>query len=104
MDLVRDKVKLEQDLGGNELLKKDLQKIVGYVTPYIPFVGLISGGVTVVEHMVDKTLFDFPGKEFPNQEPEEGKAESKEDQPEKEEEPQEEEKIDGLCSVLFGIK
>ena len=53
MDLVRDKVKLEQDLDGNDLVKRGVQKIVGYVTPYIPFAGLICGGVTVSSHVVN---------------------------------------------------
>ena len=65
MQLIRDKYKLEGNLQQNELLKKDMQKNVGYVTPYIPLVGLISAGMTVGAHVVDKAMFDIPGKEFP---------------------------------------
>ena len=42
MDLVRDKVKLEQDLDGNDLVKRGVQKVVGYVTPYCSIVKLIT--------------------------------------------------------------
>ena len=38
MNLVKDKCKLDGDLQQNELLKKDMEKISGYVTPYIPLV------------------------------------------------------------------
>ena len=59
MSLVKDNYKLE----GDELLKKDMEKIVGYVTPYISLTGLISGGVTIGAHVVNKAMFDPPGKE-----------------------------------------
>ena len=42
-----------------------MQKIVGYVTLYIPLVGLISAGMAFGAHVVDKGMFDIPGKEFP---------------------------------------
>ena len=66
MNLVKDKCKLDGDLQQNELLKKDMEKISGYVTPYIPLVGLISGGVAIVAHVVDKAMF-YPKGEEPQQ-------------------------------------
>ena len=53
---VKDNVSLKKDLSGNKLLKKDVKKIIGYLTPYIPMVGLISGGVTIGAHVADKKL------------------------------------------------
>ena len=40
-----------------------MEKIVGYVTPYIPLVDLISGGVTIGAHVVHKAMFDLPDEE-----------------------------------------
>ena len=56
LELVKDKESLEKDLAKNELFKRDVKKIIGYLTPYIPMVGLISGGVTIGTHVVDKKL------------------------------------------------
>ena len=55
-ELVMSKNDLENDLSKNELLKKDIKTIVGFITPYVPFIGLISGGITVGGHVVSKKL------------------------------------------------
>ena len=39
LDLVKDNVLLEDDLAKNELLKRDVKRIIGYLTPYVPMVG-----------------------------------------------------------------
>ena len=56
LDLVKDNVSLEDDLGKNELFKRDVKRAIGYLTPYIPMVGLVSGGITVGAHVTDKKL------------------------------------------------
>ena len=56
LDLVKDNVSLEGDLAKKELFKRDVKRIIGYLTPYVPMVGLISGGVTVGAHVADKKL------------------------------------------------
>ena len=56
LDLVKDNVSLEDDLGKNELFKREVKMIVGYLTPYVPLVGLVSGGITVGAHVADKKL------------------------------------------------
>ena len=56
LELVKDNVSLENDLAKNELFKRDVKKIIGYLTPYIPMVGLLSGGITVGAHITDKKL------------------------------------------------
>ena len=56
LDLVKDNVSLEDDLGKNELFKRDVKRIVGYLTPYVPLAGLVSGGITVGAHVADKKL------------------------------------------------
>ena len=39
LDLVKDNVSLEDDLSKNELFKRDVKRIIGYLTPYVPLVG-----------------------------------------------------------------
>ena len=56
LELVEDNVSLENDLAKNELFKRDVKKIIGYLTPYIPMAGLLSGGITVGAHVADKKL------------------------------------------------
>ena len=63
--VVKDKLKLEGRWQNNEIMKKDVEKIVGYVTPYLPFVGLVSGGLQLVSQVVE-TVFDIPGRKFPD--------------------------------------
>ena len=56
LDLVKDNVSLEDDLSKNELFKRDVKMIIGYLTPYVHLVGLVSGGITVGAHVADKKL------------------------------------------------
>lgn len=56
LEAVKDSVSLENDLAGNELFKRDVKRILGVITPYIPYVGIISGGVTIGAHVVDKKV------------------------------------------------
>ena len=56
LELVKDNVSLEKDLAKNELFKRDIKKIIGYITPYIPLVGVLSGGITIGVDVVDKKL------------------------------------------------
>ena len=57
LEMVNDDCDLEGDLTKNKILKRDLKILTGYVTPYVPFVGLISGGITVGGHVVNKKVF-----------------------------------------------
>ena len=57
MELVKDQY--QNDLIKNDLLQKDIKKIVSYVTPYIPLIGIISGGVTVGSHVFEKKMHDI---------------------------------------------
>ena len=56
LDLVKDNVSLEDDLGKNELFKRDVERMIGYLTPYVPLVGQVSGRITVGAHVADKKL------------------------------------------------
>ena len=45
---------LEKDLEKDKLLKRDVKNIVEKITPYLPCLRLISGGITVGKHVVKK--------------------------------------------------
>ena len=54
LELVEDGVSLEKDLESNELFKRDVKNILSYVTPYIPLVGLVCGGICLGRHVMKK--------------------------------------------------
>ena len=47
LEAVKDNISLENDLASNELLKRDLKSVINFVKPYVPFIGLLSGGLTI---------------------------------------------------------
>ena len=51
---VDDKESLKKDLGGSDLFKRDVKNILSYVTPYIPFVGLVCGGICITKYAMKK--------------------------------------------------
>ena len=51
LDAVSSSEELKNDLKKDGLLKRDLEKIVGYATPFLPFLGLISGCLTTGGHV-----------------------------------------------------
>ncbi|CAB3999473.1 Hypothetical predicted protein [Paramuricea clavata] len=44
LDAVKDAEGMKKELEENDLLRKDIKNLVGYVTPYIPLIGILSGG------------------------------------------------------------
>ena len=40
---------LAAELRSDELLKRYIKKVVGFISPFIPFVGVITGGATTGE-------------------------------------------------------
>ena len=50
LELIEDGVDLERDLKNNELLKRDVKNVLSYVSPYIPLVGLVCGGICLGKH------------------------------------------------------
>ena len=42
---------LSKELRKDELLKKDVHRIVETLSPYIPFVGFLSGGTATAKHI-----------------------------------------------------
>jgi hypothetical protein len=54
---------LREELNQNKLFKSDVKRVVATLSPYIPYLGIVSGGVTTVKHVYRRT---------PEQPPEEG--------------------------------
>ena len=51
---VNDGESFKKDLGNNELFKRDVKNALSYVTPYIPFVGLVCGGICIAKYVMKK--------------------------------------------------
>ena len=51
---IDDKESLKKDLGDSDLFKRDVKNVLSYVTPYIPFVGLICGGICITKYVIKK--------------------------------------------------
>ena len=54
LELVDDGESLEKDLENNEPFKRDVKNILCYITPYVPFVGLVCGGICLGKHMMKR--------------------------------------------------
>ena len=56
-DLIDSSSELKQELNENELFKEKLDELVNeQLIPLIPQIGLVSGGVTVAEHIIKKRM------------------------------------------------
>ena len=44
---------LSKELQKDELLKRDVYSLVEKITPFIPFLGILSGGITTAKHVYD---------------------------------------------------
>ena len=51
---VDDKESLKKDLGDINLFKRDVKNVLSYVTPYVPFIGLVCGGICITKYVVKK--------------------------------------------------
>ena len=51
---VDDGESFRKDLGNNELFRRDVKNALSYVTPYIPFVGLVCGGICIAKYVMKK--------------------------------------------------
>ena len=45
---------LARELQRDELLKRDVMRVVEAIAPYVPLLGLVSGGVTVASHVFNR--------------------------------------------------
>ena len=56
LDAVKDSEGMKKELEENDLLRKDIKNLISYVTPYIPFIGLLSGGITIGKHVISSKV------------------------------------------------
>ena len=54
LELVENDESLEKDLDNNEPFKNDVKEFVGLITPYIPYVGLVCGGICIGKYVCKK--------------------------------------------------
>ena len=54
LDAIESSDELEKDIGKDKLLRRDVKLLVERVTPFLPYLGLLSGGITVGKHVVKK--------------------------------------------------
>ena len=52
LDAIESSEELDNDLKKDKLLRRDVKSIVERFTPFLPFLGIISGGVTVGKHVI----------------------------------------------------
>jgi hypothetical protein len=46
---------LKTELHQDKLFRSDVKSVVGKLSPYIPYLGIVSGGVTTVKHVYRRT-------------------------------------------------
>ncbi len=58
VNMIDDAKKMEEELLHNKMVKRDLKNTLGYVTPYIPLIGLVCGVSIVGKHMYNRKPTD----------------------------------------------
>ena len=56
---------LREELNQDKLFKSDVKSVVAKLSPYIPYLGIVSGGVTTVKHVYRRTPEQPPSEEGP---------------------------------------
>ena len=56
---------LREGLNQDKLFRCDVKSVVAKLSPYIPYLGIVSGGVTTVKHVYRKTPEQPPSEEGP---------------------------------------
>ncbi len=52
--IIDDAKSMEEELTHNKMVKRDLGNILGYVTPYIPLIGLVCGVTIIGKHVLNR--------------------------------------------------
>ena len=56
---------LREELNQDKLFKSDVKSVVAKLSPYIPYLGIVSGGMTTVKHVYRRTPEQPPSEEGP---------------------------------------
>ena len=54
---------LREELNQDKLFKSDVKSVVANLSPYIPYQGIVSGGVTTVKHIYRRAPEQQPSEE-----------------------------------------
>ena len=76
-EMVENERDLKKALSKNKMFRNDLKNFVGSVTPYVPYIGLISGLLTVAGNVFYENFKTPEGEEEPNEGSENTKSEGK---------------------------
>ncbi len=60
LNMIDDTKSMEEELSHNKMVKRDLRYILGYVTPYIPLIGLVCGVSIVGKHVLSRKTQEPP--------------------------------------------
>ena len=60
LNMTDDAKSMEEKLLHNKMVKRDLKNILGYVTPYIPLIGLVCGVSIVEKHVYSRKTQEPP--------------------------------------------
>ena len=60
LNMIDDAKSMEEELLHNKMVKRDLKNILGYVTPYIPLIGLVCGVSIVGKHVYSRKTQEPP--------------------------------------------
>ena len=53
-NMIDDAKSMEEELLRNKMVKRDLRNILGYITPYIPLIGIVFGVAIVGKHKYNR--------------------------------------------------
>ena len=56
---------LREELNQDKLFKSDVKSVVAKLSPYIPYMGIVSGGVTTAKHVYRRAPEQPPSEEGP---------------------------------------
>ena len=54
LEAIESSEELEKELVKDKLLKRDVKSVIEKISPYLPYLGILSGGVTVGKHVIKK--------------------------------------------------
>lgn len=55
LDAIEKLEEMEKELKNDPLLREDVERVVSMLTPWIPFIGILSCGITVGKYVLDHT-------------------------------------------------
>ncbi len=54
LEMIENAKNMEEELVCNKMIKRDIKTMLGYLTPFVPLIGLICGVTIVGKHVINK--------------------------------------------------